>query len=65
MKPDGDLRERLADIQGGKWLRLVEPNHAGCAYLDQQFRFYSEGNGEPVQLFKPKRDTTQCAVYAF
>lgn len=65
VKLDGDLRELLAEVQGEKWLRFVEPNHEGCACLAKQFRFYSEGNGEPVHIFKPKRDTIQCAMYAF
>lgn len=60
---DGDLRELLAEVQGETWLRFVEPNHEGYACLAKQFRFYSEGNGEPVQNFKPKkRHYPMCSV---
>ena len=42
-----------------------EPGLEGCVRFAKQFRFYSGGSGEPVQVLKPKRDTPQCAMYAF
>lgn len=65
MNWDGDFMGLLAEVQGEEWLRFGEPSHEGCVCLAKQFRFYSEGNGEPVRVFKPKRDTVECAMYAF
>lgn len=66
MKPDGDCRELLAEVQGEERLRgsVSQITRAVSASLSS-LGFILEAMGSQDKFLSQKRDTTQCAMYAF